>query len=66
MAQSKNRTGGIVEYLVMAFVLATTLLVLAEIGGNVSNELEYREAIDAPQVHPTETVTLTPKRLQRY
>lgn len=65
MAQNKNKIGGIVDYLVIAFVLVTTVLVLVEIGGNVGNELEYRGAISTPQMQPTATATLTPEELQK-
>ncbi|MCB9137579.1 MAG: hypothetical protein H6642_04430 [Caldilineaceae bacterium] len=64
MAQNKNKTGRISEYLVIAFVLATTMLVLTEIGGNISNELASRRIISTPQIQPTATATLTPEDLQ--
>lgn len=55
MAQSKNKTGGITEYLVLAFVLVTTVLVLAEIGSNISNEIETRQANAVEITQPTLT-----------
>ncbi|MCB0047395.1 MAG: hypothetical protein KDD92_18360 [Caldilineaceae bacterium] len=64
MAQNKNKIGRITEYLVIAFVLATTVLVLMDIGGNVSNELASRRIISTPQIQPTATATLTPEDLQ--
>lgn len=66
MAENKNKTGGIADYLLIVFVLVTAVLILAEIGGNVSNELEYQHAVvSTPQVQPTATATLTPEELQK-
>lgn len=67
MAENKNKTGGIVEYLVIAFVLVTTVLVLAEIGGNVSNELETRQAnaVEITQPTPTPQPTLSPEEYEQ-
>ncbi|MBP7960381.1 MAG: hypothetical protein KBG20_04975 [Caldilineaceae bacterium] len=52
----------------MTFVVATTLLVLAEVSTNVVNELDGQgiAIISAPQVQPTVTATptLTPEELQ--
>jgi hypothetical protein len=59
---AQNKTGRITDYLVIAFVLAASVLVLAEIGGNVNNELETRQA-NAEITHPTPTPlpTLSPE-----
>ncbi len=54
--------------MVVTFVVATTLLVLGEMGTNLVNELDGRgiAVISAPQVQPTVTATptLTPEELQ--
>jgi hypothetical protein len=67
MAQSKNKTGRITDYLVIAFVLAASVLVLAEIGGNVSNELETWQANAVEITHPTPTPlpTLSPEEYDK-
>ena len=55
------------EYLIVAFVVVGTLLVLAEMGTNVINDLESQRAnaISVPQAGPTATATLTPEELQK-
>lgn len=62
MAQEKNKTNGIVDYLVIAFVLATTMLVLVEIGGNVGREIESRPENVVETIQPTSTFS----SIERY
>lgn len=64
MAQNKTKkSSSLIDYLIVAFVLVTTLLVVVEIGGNVGNEIETRQAnaIEITQPTPAPLPTLSPE-----
>jgi hypothetical protein len=70
MAQSKAKNGRVGELLILAFVIAGVLLVLAELGTNVAAELEnYRTSADTvirDPATPTPIPTLTKEEYEQY
>jgi len=71
MATTKTKTkksDGFIEIAIIAFVLSTSAMVIAEIGGNVSNELANRQSRQTSIVGaaaPTPAATLSPEEYQR-
>lgn len=72
MAQNKtSKNSNLIDYLVVTFVLITSMLVLVEIGGNVTEEVKNRSSnqsqiVETTQSTPTPPPTLTPKELEEW
>jgi hypothetical protein len=69
MAKSKTKTGRMSELIILAFVIAGTLLIFAELGVNVANELDsYQNSNTSIQKGPTPTPipTLTREEYEQY
>ena len=63
----KRKKGRISETLVVIFMAVGTLLALAEMGTNVINELENRQAntVEVTQPTPTAAPTLSPEEYEQ-